>query len=381
MDRLATLRARACRLPVIRWFLDLRLQILALLLLFLLTLWGTLYQVEHGLWASQQRFFYSWFFVSGGFFPFPGAKLVLAYLFVSLLLVTVLRLSYRARKTGLILIHWGLLVLLAGGAITHFQAVESFLSLKEGERSNLTSDYRNWEISVWTESAPATNGLPEKRAVEAIDTDRLLGGKAVLFPDAGLTLIPRRLFQNAMPNIEAPPSGPQSASGFTGLSAAASQADPAQDLPGGEFTVLAAGATNQILLWAGEASPLHLGEKTIQLRRKRHPLPASLALKRFTKEEHPGTAVARRYESRVQLSEPRLSREVLIRMNEPLRFADYTVYQSSYSEEEGVPVSVFAVVKNGGRIVPYLASVLLFLGMLIHFGIMLVGRVRRREAR
>lgn len=386
MGRISELRSRARRLPVLRHFIDLRLQLIALSILFILTLWGTLYQVDAGLWASQQRFFYSWFFLVGGLLPFPGAKLVLTYLFISLCLVMILRLSYRLEKTGIILIHLGLLVLLAGAGFTHLFAVESFLSLREGEGGNLATDPRAWEISVWRESPGESNQASIQRKVEAIDLALLTPGRPVVFSNAGLTLIPRSLFANCLAANPVPPTNESALSIPASASAPrpafqplAFPADPAQAIPGCEFTLQGGGKTNQASLWGGQSDATAFGDRRILLRRRCHELPVTLALRRFIKEAHPGTSVARRYESRLLMVEKGHAREVDVSMNEPLRFADYTVYQSSFSEDEGVPVSTFAVVKNGGRAVPYAASFLLFLGMLIHFGAMLAARMRKAE--
>jgi hypothetical protein len=49
-----------------------------------LTFWGTVYQVEHGLFAAQERFYNSWLILVAGFVPFPGTQLVLAVLLVNL---------------------------------------------------------------------------------------------------------------------------------------------------------------------------------------------------------------------------------------------------------------------------------------------------------
>ena len=55
---------------------SLRVSVVCLVLLLILTAWGTVYQAEHGLYAAQIRFFYSWIFINWGFVPFPGAQLV-----------------------------------------------------------------------------------------------------------------------------------------------------------------------------------------------------------------------------------------------------------------------------------------------------------------
>ena len=55
-------------------------------------------------------------------------------------------------------------------------------------------------------------------------------------------------------------------------------------------------------------------------------------------------------------------------MNEPLRFKDYTFYQASYQiDAMGREASTLAVVKNGGRLLPYIATFVTFFGLAYHF--------------
>ena len=85
-------------------------------------------------------------------------------------------------------------------------------------------------------------------------------------------------------------------------------------------------------------------------------------------DKHPGTEIASRYQSLVEIQNEGLSREVLIYMNHPLRYKDYTFYQASYAiDQQGREYSTFAVVKNSGRLLPYIASGVVFLGLLTHF--------------
>jgi hypothetical protein len=76
--------------------------------------------------------------------------------------------------------------------------------------------------------------------------------------------------------------------------------------------------------------------------------------------------MAKSYRSAVEVTEGGITQRSLIQMNEPLRFRGYTLYQSSYSEEGGKPVSVFAVVRNAGVYFPYISSLIMCLGLLIH---------------
>ena len=55
-------------------------------------------------------------------------------------------------------------------------------------------------------------------------------------------------------------------------------------------------------------------------------------------------------------------------MNHPLSLDSFTLYQSSYSVgSNGKEVSVFSVVLNTGKYLPYIACALTGLGMLLQF--------------
>ena len=133
-----------------------------------------------------------------------------------------------------------------------------------------------------------------------------------------------------------------------------------------------------VILYGAEDKPLKVSrddrDHFLQLRRKNFPLPFLLRLKDFTAEWYPNTEVARSYKSLVEVVPPGgagASREVLISMNKPLRYKNFTLYQSSYAvDKAGRESSTLAVVRNSGRLLPYFASFLTFGGLALHFLLM-----------
>ena len=107
-------------------------------------------------------------------------------------------------------------------------------------------------------------------------------------------------------------------------------------------------------------------EYVIILRRQRTYLPFSIELLDFKKVMYPGTEIAKSYSSDVNLIEAGISKHILIKMNEPLRHKGYTFYQSSFIESSEGETTVLAAVKNYGRIFPYISSIIMCIGLLIH---------------
>jgi cytochrome c biogenesis protein ResB len=110
---------------------------------------------------------------------------------------------------------------------------------------------------------------------------------------------------------------------------------------------------------------------------KRYPLPFTVRLIKFRKELYPGSQIARSYKSLVEIESDGQRHQALISMNKPLRFRRLTLFQASYSEAGvGRESSTFAVSQNSGRLLPYIASALSFLGLAIHF----LVKMKKRES-
>ena len=104
------------------------------------------------------------------------------------------------------------------------------------------------------------------------------------------------------------------------------------------------------------------------------PLGFDLLLENFKIVRYPSSFKAVSYESEVKING---GQKRVISMNNPLKFAGYTVYQSGFEEDEaGQPTaSVFAINKDPGRFVKYFGSSLIVLGSVILF---LRRNLRRR---
>ena len=106
----------------------------------------------------------------------------------------------------------------------------------------------------------------------------------------------------------------------------------------------------------------------------------SLELLKFTNEKYLGTEIPKDFRSRVRLrnSQTGEDRELDIYMNNPLRYAGLTYYQSSFDKFDP-RVTVLQVVKNPGWLTPYAGCSLVAGGLLVQFLIHLVGFITKRR--
>jgi hypothetical protein len=113
------------------------------------------------------------------------------------------------------------------------------------------------------------------------------------------------------------------------------------------------------------------------MRPTRHYEPYSVTLEKFSHDIYPGTDIPKNFSSRILLNVPgNPAREVLIYMNNPLRYAGLTYYQAGY---DGEHTTILQVVRNPSWLAPYIACSAIALGLIIQFLIHLVGFAGRRR--
>ena len=374
-------RQQAARTGIVKAVLHPAITLTCLLLLFALIFFGTLYQADHGLFEAQKKFFGYGIVLVGGYFPLPAASLVIWVLSIQLSVMMSLHLAWKLNKIGLWIVHAGIMALLVGGFITQMLAVESQLTLAEGETGHFTTAYHEHELAFWEVKGDTNH-------VFSYDETALKPGRELDLAPYRAKVKVRAWYQNSDAFTTRATNGPKyiNASGIGMLEQRKPEKEVTQNAPGLIFTLSESGKPDQeILLYGQELHPLPLllnGKAVFaQLRLKHYPLDFSLKLTDFIKNTHPGTDVPSSFESYADLMEGGGSRPVKVWMNNPLRTHGYTFFQASYAQAQGqVDKSTFAVVTNPGRVLPYASSLAVFGGLLIHFLIKLIPFVRREAS-
>lgn len=377
------MRDRLARTPPVRFMTSLKIPVICLGLLIVIVFWGTLYQKNFGLYEAQQRFFYAWVIMIFDVIPFPGSRLVLWVFFVALSMTLAFKFQYTRRTVGIAIIHTGVLSFFVTAFVSFHFSRHSSLYLAEGMSSTVSADYHAWELSAWT--VAQRDGSRLERDVLAIDADKFARGKNFQLPELGLRVEVLDYFDHCAALARGTnPYQAESSSGIASLQGMPRQPNPEENLPGGYFRVTAVdGHEHVYLLHAGDQRPAMIAHREIPvhlaLRRKRYALPFPVRLLDFERQVHPGTQVASSFSSRVEVGEGASRRSVLIYMNEPLRYRAFTFFQASFTRDE--KGSVFAVVENPGRVLPYVSSTITFGGLLVHFVMMLWPAMRRSGAK
>ena len=333
---------------------------------------GTVAQKYVGLYSAQTMFFSSFVFWLGPL-PLPGGYSAIGVIFICLLFKFINESRWSWQRAGIILTHFGALVLLAGGLLTALTSREGYMVIAEGAQSAVIEDYHARALTI-TKDGDEIFSLP----FEKLAAGRILG------IDAGLPFNVEIL--SAMAN-GAP--GPRKNAEDKTLRGAALKVEmtPA---PLALLDENNHGAVTVALRGTGPESDGHYLMTEImpiypQIDYKDHvyelrfgkqttALPFSLALLDIEKDSYPGMDMARAYRSALTIKDQDTAWPALISMNNPLRYRGYTFYQSSYIQAPEGETTVLSVVWNAGRLFPYIASAIITLGLILHLLMSVRGR-------
>src|SRR5205085_1013133 len=155
------------------------LAVVLLAFLFVLTFLGTIEQTELGLFDVQKKYFESlWLvhWIGPVPIPLPGVYLVLMLLGVNLLVGGLVRIQKSRRTVGVIVIHVGIVIMLAAGLVKLKFSNEGHLKLYEkpslGFQHNRADEYvsyHEWELAIW--DAAETKDVTERLVPESDFTD------------------------------------------------------------------------------------------------------------------------------------------------------------------------------------------------------------------
>ena len=304
------------------------------------------------------------------------------------------------KRGGVVLLHGGIGLLMFGQLMVNLFAIEERMTIREGEAINYVQDIRGLELAVVATSDGAEDEVFAIPLTEKGKTTRFVqSGKA----KADESQLPFDIevvkFLKNSSSLREPAAGePNTATAGVGLQYVVdslkqntgADSSGAVDVAAAyvKFIEKSSGKDlgtylfSQVLTEQNHVEKIVVDGKTYEasLRFKRTYKPYSIALKDVRKDDYPGTTIPKNYSSDIQLTDP--SRDfddaIHIRMNEPLRYAGETFYQSGYRvDADGAEVTDLQVVTNTGWMIPYVACMLVVIGMLYHFGITLVRFLKR----
>jgi hypothetical protein len=371
---------------------SLSLTIVCLSLLMVLVVACTLAQVRLGTFGAVSLYMRSWFYwmeLGDWRIPiFPAGATVGLVLMVNLVAAQLKRLELSWRKAGIWIVHAGLILLFVGEFVTGAFQVDGRMAIEEGQTVDYVEVPRRMELAVVDVTDPATDdvfGIPETTLARGgtvpvrsreRGTPLAVRVKAyhrnVLFSNAGPANPTAGATQGAGVNVAMQPIPPVTVDDRIDTSAAL------VEVVAGETSLGTWLASNAI---EAPQAFTHAGRRyELSLRSQRQYLPYSLTLEKFRHDVYMGTDIPKNFSSLVRLKNPGRGedRNVLIYMNQPLRYDGKAFYQASFGKND--TLSVLQVVSNPGWLIPYVSTVLVTIGLLVHFAITFRRGLRRAGA-
>ncbi len=406
---------------ILKPFASLRLTVVLFVLSIFLVFCGTMAQMDNGLWAVLSNYFdtiiawipfqvflrfgqvFFWFPKSwhiAGSFPFPGGKILGGLLIVNLLAAHLVRFRLSWKRAGILITHTGLVLLMLGEVITHSFAVEGIMTIPIGQARNYAQHLDKFELSVIDASDSKKD---EVVVIPATMLKQAVGGGRIQDERLPFEVEVIRYFNNSTEPRKVTSRDENPATAGLGLEAIVDEEKPHAGVdPDGPIDLASAyvtfhdkktgAALGKYLLssWFDEGvtmsppeeQPVKVNGKEykVALRFQRDYKPYTIYLEEFHHDLYPGTDTPKNFSSKIRLIDPQRNeaREVVISMNNPLRYRGAAHYQASWIP--GDRGTKLQVVTNPGWLMPYISCTLIILGMTLHFGLYLVNYLRRRTA-
>jgi ResB-like family len=321
--------------------------------------------------------------------PFPGGYTIGWVMFFNLLAAHAVRFKLTWKRSGIFLLHAGVIVLLAGEFLTGQLSVETRMMIKEGESADFASSLTETElvaVDPTNESFDQVVSVPGEMVAGAADwsghPDLPFEYRVVeFFPNSDVTDV-----EPAAPNkadrgigrraalVQKPKVRGTDSSGGINYPAAYLELRDKEGKPLGTYLFTTMLRRSQPVTVGGKAYD-------VAFRFRRTYKPYEVHLIKAEHDVYPGTTIPKDFRSTVLVKDPELGEHgpIDIWMNHPMVYRGETFYQSSMDTDAGTGVKTtgLQVVKNPAWTAPYLACGMVGLGMAVHFLIRLLAFLQR----
>ena len=375
------------------------LAVFCLLMLLLLTWLSTLEQHTKGLYEVQKRYYDAdawfvipdlpWLYIGEQqiIIPLPGAYIVSAILFVNLLLGGIIRIRKGWRYVGVIIAHFSMVSLLFAGFVAHKYSKEGIMFVMQDDISDYAQSYYDYTIEV-CEIIDGEKTEPYVVPAEYLKPLRSEDVKRIEFPELPFDIDVSYWMRNS--NVVEATKGDDDPLVVDGLALQSIDNATTEEEN-------AAGCYVDVIARSGDSKKTRLllygpveGIVTatvdgkiygFNLVREIWPMPFRVQLDKSVGEYYPGTSKPSSFMSEITRLADDSEKKFTIKMNEPMRYEGYTLYQARWSGETERPQSGFAIVKNPSDKWPEYSLYVSMVGLFIHFGMKLIGFIGQSAGR
>lgn len=306
------------------------------------------------------------------------------------------------QRAGVVLLHAGIALMMFYDVLVGVNHIESQMTIVEGQTTNFSRDIREVEFAVIDSSGQdedvvtviSQDLINQKGAeiqnellpfkIEVLDfylnsdvrSPRSFGPNETVPDNPATKGVGTSFVAVEVPNVKGTDSG-----GGVDLPAAYVKLTSKDGKDLGVYLTSSLFDINETNV--GQTQRVEIGDKNydIALRFVRHYYDFSVTLNDVQKNDYKGTDKVKDYSSYITVKDPsdNLEFDSRIWMNNPMRFAGKTFYQSNYGKiSEDKEFTTFQVVDNVGWMTPYVSCMIVWIGMMYHFGLTLLRYLSRR---
>ena len=304
------------------------------------------------------------------------------------------------QRGGIVVIHAGIALMMFGELFVSLYAVENQARMAEGQVVNYVYDVRNTELAITHKLGKGQEevfAIPRSKLLQSAASKTPIQDKRLPFEVQVVEYYPNATLRRAKSKDKLPYTKGAAFDSKVALvelpASKGTDSDAAVD-EGAMYVQFLAKESGQDLgtyalsqkVTSSFEEPFEdqvkVGKEKygVSLRFQRSYRPYSLRLIDARGDTFSASRVVRNYSSDVHLVDPtrNTDRSVHIWMNNPLRFAGETFYQSSFgSLSQTKDFTVLSVVTNTGWMIPYVACVVVAIGLVSHFLITLARFLRK----
>ena len=348
--------------------------VVTIIWLMVLVFFGTIEQKYIGLYEAQNKYFSSiilWVW----YFPLPGGMLTMFFLTINLSAFLFKKNIWKKTNLGILTIHSGVMLLLLGSAITYFFSYEGAMQITtKNKNSNFIQSYHDKELAIinlneFQDSIEYTNFSDKILTIGNTITHSTIPFEIEILNYCTNSKLYSLKNKNQL--------GKGDLAINNDIECINKEVEDSENKSAVKFYLKSKNNIYKNIngIYISRLSPnqniqkitINNIEYVLILQPKRTYLPFTIELIDVIKISHPNTQIAKSYTSEINVLDNQQVRRQIIEMNAPLRYKGYTFYQAHYEEDQitGIKTSVFAVVKNYGRLFPYISSIIMCFGVLL----------------
>ena len=395
--------------PIFKSVSSLKLTTLLLYCSMVLIFFGTLDQTQYGIRRVQALYFQgfitiwdypdSWLFgkyIGWIGIPIPGGYLIGPLIILNLVTAHFRYFRLKLTNIGLIFIHFGLLLLLLGQGVADLLQEDYYMWLDEGNSSDHAQSFQQDELVIIHSSPEAQTDRIISIPSSFLKNQTFIAHAKLPFRIKVLAYYPNSVVRKVTSTspihnsnlISTPTAGVGMSMQLRPESIPLTRRDDERNLPSAIIEIITdEGSLGRWLVntaFENRIPDQHFEYREqnyqISLRIRRKYFPFSLKLTDFEHKRYPGSDIPKAFTCWVELTDHETGevRESKIYMNHPLRYGGYTFYQASFNEQGNA--SMFQIVSNPGRHIPYIALTMVTIGLLFQFGMSMSVFLKRRFA-